>query len=105
MPCIGGTLVPGPAALLRLLEPQRATQHCTVAVVQALAKPRLTLDEAYVFEYGLALLKTAAAQVIRFAWPMPTGSSPSPILQPTTPCSSARRSEMASDLPNEYLHR
>lgn len=60
---IGGMLVPGPAALLRLLEPERATTHCTVALVQALAKPSLTLDDAYRFEYGLALLKTAAAQV------------------------------------------
>lgn len=60
---IGGMLVPGPAALLRLLEPERGTNHCTVAQVQALAKPGLSLDEAYRFEYGLALLKTAAAQV------------------------------------------
>lgn len=60
---IGGMLVPGPAALLRLLDPERGTNHCTVAQVQALAKPGLSLDEAYRFEYGLALLKTAAAQV------------------------------------------
>lgn len=60
---IGGMLVPGPAALLRLLDPERGTNHCTVAQVQALAKPGLSQDEAYRFEYGLALLKTAAAQV------------------------------------------
>lgn len=60
---IGSTLVPGPAALLRLLEPQRATESCTVALVQQLARSSANLEEAYRFEYGLALLKTAAAQV------------------------------------------
>ena len=55
--------MPGPAALLRLLEPDRAAVFSTVALVQRLAKPPLTLEEAYQFEYGLALLKTAAAQV------------------------------------------
>ncbi len=59
---IGSSLVPGPAALLRLLEPDRATAHYNVAIVQRLAKPALALDEAYDFEYGLALLKTAAAE-------------------------------------------
>lgn len=60
---IGSSPVPGPAALLRLLEPERATAHYNVALVQRLAKPTQTPDEAYRFEYGLALLKTAAAQV------------------------------------------
>ena len=60
---IGRTLVPGPAALLRLLEPNRTDSPCTVALVQGLAQPTLALEEAYAFEYGLALLKTAAAQV------------------------------------------
>ncbi|MCC2641667.1 MAG: hypothetical protein K0S45_2080 [Nitrospira sp.] len=58
---IGSTLVPGPAALLRLLEPERAGRPWSVALVQSLAGPALALDEAYHFEYGLALLKTAAA--------------------------------------------
>ncbi len=60
---IGQALMPGPAVLLRLLEPNRADSPCTVALVQSLAGPTLTLDEVYGFEYGLALLKTAAAQV------------------------------------------
>lgn len=60
---IGQALVPGPAALLRLLEASRAGSPCTVALVQGLARPTLTLEEAYEFEYGLALLKTAAAQL------------------------------------------
>lgn len=60
---IGSALVPGPAALLQLLEPQRASERWTVALVQQLARSSATLEEAYRFEYGLALLKTAAAQV------------------------------------------
>ncbi|MBA5874619.1 MAG: hypothetical protein GDA66_08730 [Nitrospira sp. CR1.2] len=102
---IGGMLVPGPAALLRLLEPERATNHCTVAQVQALAKPGLSLEEAYRFEYGLALLKTAAAQVytIRLAQTHK--------LIPVTDCHthhsllgrSVRRK--CIDLPHEYLRQ
>jgi hypothetical protein len=60
---IGQALVPGPAALLRLLDASRAESPCSVALVQGLARPTQTLEEAYEFEYGLALLKTAAAQV------------------------------------------
>ncbi|MCE3225258.1 MAG: hypothetical protein K0S58_3438, partial [Nitrospira sp.] len=60
---MGEALVPGPAALLRLLEASRAQRRYTVAIVQGLARPSLTLEEAYEFEYGLALLKTSAAQV------------------------------------------
>jgi hypothetical protein len=60
---IGQTIVPGPAALLRLLEAGRAVSPCTVALVQSLASPSINLEEAYEFEYGLALLKTSAAQV------------------------------------------
>jgi hypothetical protein len=60
---IGPALVPGPAALLRLLEADRAERPCTVARIQGLARPFLTIEEAYEFEYGLALLKTSAAQV------------------------------------------
>ncbi len=60
---IGQALVPGPAALLRLLEASRAEHPCAVVLVQGLARPTQTLEEAYEFEYGLALLKTAAAQV------------------------------------------
>lgn len=63
---IGSTLVPGPAALLRLLESQRAGAQCTVALVQQWARSSPSLEDAYNFEYGLALLKTAAAQVYTF---------------------------------------
>src|SRR5574340_87901 len=60
---IGPALVPGPAALLRLAEPERAALLYSFTLVQSLSKPYPTLDEAYLFEYGLALVKTAAAQV------------------------------------------
>ena len=102
---IGGMLVPGPAALLRLLEPERATTHCTVALVQALAKPGPTQDETYRFEYGLALLKTAAAQVhtIRLAQahdllPVTDSHTHHTLL-------SRRLTREHSNLPHEYLRR
>lgn len=102
---IGGMLVPGPAALLRLLEPERGTNHCTVAQVQALAKPGLSLDEAYRFEYGLALLKTAAAQVytIRLA----RAHNLIPVTDSHTHHSLLSRSVTREriDLPYEYLRR
>ncbi len=60
---IGQNIVPGPAALLRLLETDRSDRPYTVALLQTLARPVLRIEEAYEFEYGLALLKTAAAQV------------------------------------------
>lgn len=102
---IGGMLVPGPAALLRLLEPERATTHCTVALVQALAKPGLTLGDAYRFEYGLALLKTAAAQVytIRLAH----AHNLTPVTDSRTHHTLLDRSLTREhrDLPHEYLRR
>ncbi|MBS0170756.1 MAG: hypothetical protein JSR62_10420 [Nitrospira sp.] len=102
---IGGALVPGPAALLRLLEPERATSDCRVALVQELAKPGLTLENAYRFEYGLALLKTAAAQTytIRLArehslWPVTDSHTHHLLL-------SRRVTREGLDLPHEYLPR
>jgi hypothetical protein len=58
---VGGSTVPGPAALLRLLEEKRMTQACSVKQVQALSSRQLTSDEGYVYEYALALVKTSAA--------------------------------------------
>lgn len=102
---IGSALVPGPAALLRLLEPERATGICSVALVQLLARPAVTLDEAYQFEYGLALMKTAAAQVytIRLARahelvPVTDSRTHHALLSQTM----ARE---GIDLPNHYIDR
>lgn len=60
---VGGSAVPGPAALLRLLEDHRMAQACSVGQAQALSRRRLSLEEGYEFEYALALVKTAAASV------------------------------------------
>jgi hypothetical protein len=58
---VGNSAVPGPAALLRLLEEGRTAQACSVKQVQALSGRRLASDEAYEYEYALALVKTSAA--------------------------------------------
>ena len=58
---IGSSTVPGPAALLRLLEERRTTQACSVKQVQALSSRQLASDEDYEYEYALALVKTSAA--------------------------------------------
>ena len=59
---IGRDVRPGPAALLRLMDEEFLQQSFTVNTVQQLSQQRLTGNEAFRFEYGLALVKTAAAQ-------------------------------------------
>lgn len=58
---IGGDVVPGPAALLRLMHEDFLHQSFTVDTIQQLSRQRLTGNDAFRFEYGLALVKTAAA--------------------------------------------
>lgn len=58
---VGRDVVPGPAALLRLMHEEFLHQSFTVDAVQQLSRQRLTGNEAFRFEYGLALVKTAAA--------------------------------------------
>ncbi|MFO0706125.1 MAG: hypothetical protein U0412_04655 [Nitrospira sp.] len=58
---IGHDVVPGPAALLRLMQPDFLEIDWTVKDLQTLSGQRLRGDLAYRFEYGLALVKTAAA--------------------------------------------
>ena len=60
---VAGLAVPGPAALLRLLEERRVTEACSVELVQMLSRPRLAPDDGYAYEYALALVKTSAALV------------------------------------------
>ena len=60
---IGTTTVPGPAALLRLLEESRKLRDCTVQDVQRMSRGRLSLEQGYEYEYALALVQTAAAFV------------------------------------------
>lgn len=63
---IGCDIVPGPAALLRLMDEEFLHQSFAVDAVQQLSRRRPTGDDAYRFEYGLALVKTAAAQYYTF---------------------------------------
>ena len=60
---IGESLVPGPAALLRLMDDSFRQQAYDLAQVRALSKRSVTLEEGYHFEYGLALVKTSASLV------------------------------------------
>ncbi len=58
---VGGTLVPGPAALLRLIEPERAGRPQSLQAIRARLDGKRTEDDVYDAEYGMALVKTAAA--------------------------------------------
>jgi hypothetical protein len=60
---IGDSVVPGPAALLRLMDDSFRQQAYDLCRVRALSKDSLTLEEGYQFEYGLALVKTSASLV------------------------------------------
>lgn len=58
---VGDRLVPGPAALLRLMDHSFGQQVYDLDLVRALSKSGVTLEEGYLFEYGLALVKTSAS--------------------------------------------
>ncbi|HET6675581.1 MAG TPA: hypothetical protein VFG71_09590 [Nitrospiraceae bacterium] len=60
---IGNTVVPGPAALLCLMDDVRARHPYTVQTVRRLSASQHTVAAGYEFEYGLALIKTAAAGI------------------------------------------
>lgn len=60
---IGDRLVPGPAALLRLMDDSFRQQAYDLDQVRALSKRNSTLEEGYHYEYGLALVKTSASLV------------------------------------------
>jgi hypothetical protein len=60
---IGDILVPGPAALLCLMDDSFREQDYDLARVRALCRSNVTLEEGYLFEYGLALIKTSASLV------------------------------------------
>jgi hypothetical protein len=60
---VAGSAVPGPAALLRLLEESRMQEACSVKQLQTLSRQSLTPDDGYACEYALALVKTSAALV------------------------------------------
>jgi len=60
---IGDRLVPGPAALLRLMDISFGQQTYDLDLVRACANICVTLADGYDFEYGLALVKTSASLV------------------------------------------
>lgn len=60
---IGDSLVPGPSALLRLMDDSFRQYPYDLGRVRTLSKSSLTLEEGYHFEYGLALVKTSASLV------------------------------------------
>jgi hypothetical protein len=58
---IGDSLVPGPAALLRLIEAPRQSRPYRVQSVKDFSGRRLSIEDGYDYEYALALVKTSAA--------------------------------------------
>jgi hypothetical protein len=60
---IGESLVPGPAALLRLMDHSFIRHAYNLDQVKALSQKSLALEEGYIYEYGLALVKTSASLV------------------------------------------
>lgn len=60
---ISDSLVPGPAALLRLMDDSFRQQAYDLGRVRELSKKSVTLEEGYLYEYGLALVKTSASLV------------------------------------------
>ena len=60
---ISGSLVPGPAALLRLMDDSFRQHGYDLGQVRALSKRSLTLEEGYRLEYGLALVNTSASLI------------------------------------------
>ena len=62
---VGGSIVPGPAVFLCLTREDRQHHPISVDSLKRLSRKRTRGDDAYVYEYALALLKTAAA--LRYA--------------------------------------
>ena len=60
---IGESLVPGPAALLHLMDDSFREEPFDLTRVRTFSKRNVTLEEGYLFEYGLALVKTSASLV------------------------------------------
>lgn len=60
---IGNRLVPGPAALLRLMDDSFRPQAYDFDQVRTLSTKSLGLEDGFYYEYGLALVKTSASLV------------------------------------------
>ncbi|MCX5723855.1 MAG: hypothetical protein NTX84_04925 [Nitrospirae bacterium] len=60
---IGDSLVPGPAALLHMMNDSFRQEDYDLAKVRGLCRSTVTIEEGYRIEYGLALVKTSASLV------------------------------------------
>jgi len=60
---VGDRLVPGPAALLHLMDDSFGQHAYDLDLVRSFSKSGVTLADGYHFEYGLALVKTSASLV------------------------------------------
>lgn len=60
---IGDSLVPGPAALLHMMNDSFRQEDYDLATVRGLCRSTVTIEEGYRVEYGLALVKTSASLV------------------------------------------
>lgn len=60
---IGGRPVPGPAALLQLLDETRKHRGYSVQELRRLTEGRTSLEDGYDYEYALGLAKTSASLV------------------------------------------
>lgn len=58
---IGEIMVPGPAALLCLMEASRQHRPYSVHALQVLSKKKASSEETFEYEYGMALVKTSAS--------------------------------------------
>lgn len=58
---IGATLVPGPAALLRLLAEDRQAEPWSVTALREVAAHATGTEDGYRYEYALSLVKTSAS--------------------------------------------
>ena len=73
---IGRRLVPGPAALLTLLDTRWMAQTFTLEAVRRLSRLPGSSDESYAYEYGLALVKTSAALHVTYRLALAHGLRP-----------------------------
>ena len=58
---VGGRRVPGPRAFLELIQQHRKADPYTIEAIRDLSRMRGDLEDAYRYEYGLALINTSAS--------------------------------------------
>jgi hypothetical protein len=58
---VGGRRVPGPRAFLELIQQHRKVEPYTIEAIRGLSRMGGDLEDAYRYEYGLALVNTSAS--------------------------------------------